>query len=197
MIRKPAKPKPCAFSKCRRTFTPRRPMQRTCETVKCSIGYAREREAKKQRRESRAWTRVQREALKTKPMLLKEAQAAFNAYIRLRDAGLPCISCNRLHDRQPFTGSFWHAGHYRSVGACPELRFHEDNCHRQCASCNKHKSGNVVEYRINLIKRIGLPLVEILEGKHPMPQLSRDDVRAIRDLYRAKAADLRRARKAA
>lgn len=190
------KEKPCAAPKCRKRFVAMRPLQRTCSPP-CALAWARDRKERKDRRARRAENRIARELLKTKPMLLKEAQAAFNAFIRERDKGRPCISCGQHPKSDHLTGGNMDCGHYRSVGAAPELRFHEDNAHGQCKKCNRHKSGNAVDYRINLIKRIGLPLVEILEGKHPMPQLSRDDVRAIRDLYRAKAADLRRTRKAA
>ncbi|WP_258530002.1 recombination protein NinG [Pseudomonas aeruginosa] len=65
-----------------------------------------------------------------------------------------------FHDGQ------YHAGHYRSVGSHPELRFDEDNVHKQCAPCNNHKSGDVVNYRINLVAKIGAAAVARLEGPH-------------------------------
>ena len=69
---------------------------------------------------------------------------------------------------------------------------HEDNCHKQCAPCNTHLSGNLVLYRVNLIERIGLHRVEWLEGPHSPLKLSIDDLRAIRDTYRAKAKQLQK-----
>lgn len=98
--------------------------------------------------------------LKSRAQWMKEAQAAFNRFIRARDAGRPCISCGRMHDGQI------HAGHYLSTGARPELRFDEQNCHAQCAPCNTHLSGNLVQYRAGLIERIGIEAVESLEGPH-------------------------------
>ncbi len=88
---------------------------------------------------------------------LKALQTVFNAYIRQRDHALPCISCG-THKGQR------HAGHYRSVGSTPELRFNEDNVHAQCATCNNHLHGNLIEYRKGLVDRIGLERVEALEN---------------------------------
>ncbi|TEW24926.1 recombination protein NinG, partial [Histophilus somni] len=114
-------------------------------------------------KEERAKIKAVKERLKSRSERLKELQGVFNRFIRLRDKNLPCISCGRYHQGQ------WHAGHYRSVGACPELRFNEDNVHKQCSVCNNHKSGNVIEYRINLVAKIGVERVEFLERKDHLP----------------------------
>jgi len=87
----------------------------------------------------------------------KAAQSAFNAYIRARDSKEPCISCQKHHTGQ------YHAGHFKTTGARSELRFNEDNCHKQCAPCNNHLSGNIEHYRPNLIKKIGRERVEALD----------------------------------
>ena len=122
--------------------------------------------------------------LKTKSAWLKEAQAEFNKFIRLRDINNPCISCGRSHDGQ------YHAGHFLSVGACAELRFNEDNCHKQCAPCNNHLSGNAIRYRARLINKIGLHRVEFLEGPHKPQKHTIKDVQAIRLLYKDKWKEL-------
>ena len=114
----------------------------------------------------------------------REAQAAFNAWVRARDAGMPCISCQRHHTGQ------YHAGHYLSRGARPELAYEPDNCHKQCAPCNTHLSGNVALYRGNLIKLIGLDRVEWLEGPHPAKHYSIEDLREIKELYKRKLKEL-------
>jgi hypothetical protein len=123
--------------------------------------------------------------MKSRADWLREAQAAFNRYIRLRDHDKPCISCGRQHQGQ------WHAGHYRSVGACPELRFEELNVHKQCAPCNDHLSGNIVEYRRGLIERIGIDRVEWLEGNHAAKKYTIEEIRAIKAEYTRKAKDVR------
>jgi len=109
---------------------------------------------------------------------LKKAQQSFNAYIRHRDSELPCISCQRHHQGQ------YHAGHYRTVGGNPELRFYESNCHKQCSVCNNHLSGNITDYRINLVKKIGIEKVEWIEGPHSPKKYTIDELKAIDKKYR-------------
>lgn len=111
---------------------------------------------------------------------IKQAQQAFNEFIRYRDREQACISCGRHHEGQ------YHAGHFRTTGANPELRFNEDNCHRQCAPCNNHLSGNLIAYRPALIAKIGQARFDALMGPHEMPKWKREDYIRIRDEYRAK-----------
>jgi len=78
----------------------------------------------------------------------------------------------------------------RSVGGHPELRFEEDNCHKQASYCNNYKSGNLAEYRIRLIDKIGLERVEWLEGPHEPKRYRREDYQAIEAEYKAKLKKL-------
>jgi hypothetical protein len=121
-----------------------------------------------------------KERIKSRGDWAREAQAAFNAWIRWRDKDLPCISCQRHHTGQ------YHAGHYRSIGSNPSIRFSELNVHKQCSVCNNHRSGNLTEYRIHLLKRIGQTALDWLEGPHDAKKYSIDDLRRIRDEYRAR-----------
>ncbi|EID0698342.1 recombination protein NinG [Vibrio parahaemolyticus] len=109
----------------------------------------------------------------------KKAQEQFNRFIVLKDSGKPCVSCGRY---LPLT-----CGHFRSVGAAPELRFEEDNAHGQCVECNGNKSGNVKAYRVGLIDRIGLSRVETLEGYHEPKHWTIYDLHEIEKVYKAKA----------
>lgn len=111
---------------------------------------------------------------------IKQAQQAFNEFIRYRDREEACISCGRQHEGQ------YHAGHFRTTGANPELRFNEDNVHKQCAPCNNHLSGNLIAYRPALIAKIGQARFDALMGPHEMPKWKREDYIRIRDEYRAK-----------
>lgn len=164
---------------CGEKFKPERPLQVVCGTV-CAWRYTGQQNAKTDRR----LTREAKAKLKTRAQWMKEAQAAFNKYIRLRDAGQPCISCGRHHQGQ------WHAGHYLSTGARPELRFEESNVHLQCAPCNNHLSGNIVLYRIGLITKIGIEKVAWLEGPHEPKKYTVDDLKAIKAKYTALAKEL-------
>jgi len=128
--------------------------------------------------------RQRKQAAKTLGQLHKEAQPEFNRFIRLRDRGQPCISCQKHTDRQI------HAGHYLSVGSSPELRYLETNVNAQCSICNNHLSGNGIHYRINLINKIGVEGVELLEGPHKPAKYTREDILAIKAKYKAKANQL-------
>lgn len=121
---------------------------------------------------------------------MKRAQSAVNAYIRARDAGLPCISCGKPDD-----GSHQrHASHYRSVGGHPELRFCEINIWASCSVCNNYLSGNLVPFRAALIAKIGLDKVEFLEGPHEPKRYRKEDYQAIETEYKAKLKDIQRDR---
>ena len=89
-------------------------------------------------------------------MSIQSTQKIFNRWIRERDKDLPCISCGKARVEQ--------GGHYLSAGHHSVHRFNEKNVHGQCLRCNYYLSGNLVNYRANLIKKIGLQQVEILEG---------------------------------
>lgn len=144
----------------------------------------RERKAEREAKAKRANIRKRKEALKTKGDWAREAQREFNRWVRLRDKDLPCISCGRHHQGQ------YHAGHYRTVGANPELRFEPLNCHKQCAPCNNHKSGNIVEYRINLVQRIGRDAIEWLEGPHDPKRYTVEQLQEIKRKYAKMAREL-------
>lgn len=127
----------------------------------------------------------QKQALKTRTTLFKEAQSAFNEYIRVRDRGQGCISC--LTNKKSIQ---YHAGHFKSIGAYRELRFNEDNCHLQCARCNNILSGNLLEYRENLIQKIGVYRVEKLYKKHELIKYSREEIIEIKRHYKNKTKKL-------
>ncbi len=171
------KPKSCKI--CKVKFTPTRPLQSVCG-VNCAWEHSKIVKEKAARLE----TREARVRLKTKSEWLKEAQTVFNQFIRLRDKDLPCISCQRFHTGQ------YHSGHYRSVGAHPELRFDELNVHKQCSACNNYLSGNIVEYRINLIIKIGLDAVNYLEGKHEPKRYTIEDIKTLKAIYKEKVKAL-------
>ena len=151
MIAKQPRPKTCKNPACGEKFVAQRLGQAVC-SPKCGLAIkdvnqdkARKAIAEVGRKELRA----AKERIKPKGQYMREAQAAFNAWIRARDAAQPCISCGRHHDGK------YDAGHYRTVGSNPALRFEPLNCHKQCVPCNQHKSGDIVNYRISLVVRIG------------------------------------------
>lgn len=155
----------------------------------CSMEHAIEwsRQPKQQQQGTKERIRERKERLtdNDRSHWIKTAQSVFNAFVRARDQGLPCISCGRHHQGQ------YHAGHYRTTAAAPELRFDERNVHKQCAPCNNHKSGNLTEYRINLVRKIGLKSVEWLEGPHEPKKYTVEQLKAIAAEYRQKLKNLK------
>jgi hypothetical protein len=186
---KPRKAKTCANETCRASFVPDRLGQKVC-CYSCGLA-TKDVNADKARKAladvGRKALRAAKEKVKTRAEHMKDAQTAFNTWVRARDAKLPCISCGRHHQGK------YDAGHYRTVGSNPALRFEPLNCHRQCSPCNTHKSGDIVNYRIELVKRIGAELVEWLEGPHEAKRYTIEDLKAITAEYRAKTRELRRA----
>ena len=152
-------------------------------TPECAIAIAKakkEREAKESEKVARKAVSEARKAIKTLSEWRKDAQAVVNRYVRLRDANLPCISCGRFHQGQ------WHAGHYLSRGAHPELALDERNIHKQCQPCNTHLSGNQINYRKGLIERCGQDLVDWLEGPHDPNKYTIADLQGIIADYKSK-----------
>lgn len=188
------KPKKCAVQTCRTPFVPAKGFQTWCSTD-CAIVIANEKLARKHARErksieqrERREIKVRREKLKSRADHLKDCQAAFNAYIRLRDAHLPCVSCGR-----PATwDGQWHASHYRSVGSTPALRFDPRNVHRACSICNSHLSGNIMGYRPELVRRVGEEVVLWIEGPHDPQKWTVDEIKAKTAEFRAKVRELKR-----
>lgn len=169
----------CAIKGCSERFMPRNMLHKAC-SPECAQKLAQIMREVTGRKDFL----IRKEAIKSRSDHLKEAQSIFNAFIRLRDADLPCISCGR-------TSGAWDAGHYRSVGACPELRFEELNVHKQDVHCNQFKAGNVLEYRLGLIQKIGIEQVEWLEGNHPPKKYTIEEVIEIKRIYKLKYKELK------
>lgn len=188
MITKQPKPKKCRVTTCGASFVPLRLGQAVCSLACALIDGPRH--APKARKAladiERKDIKVRKEKLKSRADHLKDTQQAFNAWIRARDAGQACISCGRHHEGQ------YHAGHYRTVGANPELRFEPLNAWKQCAPCNNHLSGNLINYRISLLQRIGEEKVAWLEGPHEAKRYTVDELKAMTAEYRAKTRELKK-----
>ena len=190
MLSKNTKPKRKKCQHCGEPFNQRNSFQVTCSAF-CAIEYTKdpdnrkkviEKAQKDDRRETKA--KLRRLGRSDRSKAEKAAQTAFNKFIRERDKDLPCISCGRHHEGQ------YHAGHYKTRGAHKELALNELNCHKQCAPCNNHLSGNLVNYRINLIEKIGLDKVEWLEGPHEPKKYTVDELWNIERQYKQKLKEL-------
>ena len=176
IARKQPKPKKCRVAMCGALFVPARLGQAVCSPA-CAIldapknlERARKLLAQVERRE----IKVRKEKLKSRADYAKDAQAVINRYVRLRDAHLGCISC----EKPVSWNGRWHCSHFRSVGAAAHLRFNLWNMNKSCSACNNFLSGNIAGYRPKLIEKIGQAKVDWLECnqdlvRHDIPYLRR------------------------
>ena len=164
---------------CLNEFEPSKPLQVTC-SYKCALDYARGKMAKKVKAENK----VVKERMKTKSQHLKELQTIFNKFIRLRDKGQNCISCDAK-----IKGN-GHASHFFSVGSNPALRFNEFNVHSSCSQCNTHLHGNLVEYSLRLPDRIGQGNYDkLIASRGDRLQLSIPEIELLKTIYKNKIKD--------
>lgn len=186
---KQLKPKKC--KSCNVSFIPFSTLAQVC-SMACSLDYVGKQKTIKT---NKAHIVQKRDFLANdKSFQRAKAQKAFNEFIRVRDAGLGCISCDKPSD---WFGQ-WAAGHYKTVGSRPDLRFNEDNVHKQCnRDCNSGKSGNIAMYRVALLAKIGFQRVNMLEIDSQTPKkYTAADYAAIHLQYSAKIKVLKNETKA-
>jgi len=170
---KPIRNKKCKF--CRVEFTPTKPLQQVCG-FECALELAKNKRIKTVKKE----VKEAKLKLKSRSDWLKDTQVVFNKYIRLRDQDDGCISCGSK------SAAAYHAGHYRSIGSAGHLRFNELNCHRQCSACNTHLSGNLIRYRLGLIRKIGIQSLETLEHDNNTVKWSVEEIKLLKAQFSAK-----------
>lgn len=179
---------------CQEVFQPwsnMSPLNRFCSPF-CAAKWAGMKRDEKRLKAQKREIAQRKESLKTTNDWVKEAQVAFNAYIRERDYGKPCISCGTFA-RQRFGGGI-DAGHYRSRGSAPQLRFHLLNCFAQCKKCNRDLSSNTVEMRKGVALRIGIDRLEDLERDNRFRQYKISDLKRIKSLFSRRARLYKRLR---
>lgn len=143
----------------------------------------------KQARAERAQTKEARGRIKTRAKWMREAQAAWNGYVRARDHGKKCASCGAAPS--PKIGGSIDCSHYRSVGSAPHLRFNLHNAAAACVKCNRYLSGNIAALRIGLIDRIGLEKVEALESNCESKKYDIEYLKRIKRIFTARAKRLK------
>jgi hypothetical protein len=131
---------------------------------KCLLAYPAKVKKEKEEREKK---RLKEDKESSVKYWIPKLQKEVNKYVRLRDHNLPCISCGAPKTVQ------WEAGHYRSVGSCPELRFDLRNINKQCHRCNFEGSANYkggkgwgLGYDQGIIDRFGQERLDWLNGYH-------------------------------
>jgi hypothetical protein len=192
VIRASLKPKKCAA--CKTVFTPQRSMQKVCGP-KCAADWSAKvatQKAARANREERKSLAERKAKLKTRREWIAEAQVAVNKVARLRDllGGHGCISCG-ARPQQKFGGTF-DAGHYRSVGSAPHLRFFLTAIRGQCVRCNRDLGGSAVNFRKGLVERIGIDRVEEIESMQWTAKWSVDYLKRLKKVMNKKARRLER-----
>jgi len=163
-----------------------------CKKIDCQTAKALFLLDKKRKQQKKDWNKEKRERkekLKTREDYFQEALKEFNSFIRARDKDKPCISCDKPAGKYKLT-----SGHYYPQGTYRNIALDERNAHGQCwYNCNRNKSGNLLEYRPRLIKRIGLKAVEQLDidaqkkvAKYTIPELIE-----LKKYYKQKIKELR------
>ncbi|VEE10697.1 Bacteriophage Lambda NinG protein [Chryseobacterium gleum] len=184
---KDIKPKECVV--CGEDFMPFKTTERVC-SLTCALAYAKSDVDKKNAKAWRKEKKIRKEKLKTQSDWLQDLQKDFNTFIRLRDRDKPCISCGTTR-----TDIKYDAGHFWTTGGFPNVRFDEDNVHKQCSNnCNLKKSGNINEYRPRLIEKIGIERFEALEFKarNGVLKLSIPEIKEKIEYYRLKIREMKK-----
>src|SRR5438067_2190421 len=194
------KPKKCTNRACRAPYLPdlKRPWKNWCSDD-CALVIALDKLAKQKATKAkaeRAEDKAKKQQLKKKGDYLHEAQAAFNAYIRLRDRDEACICCGNPDARGAAgLGGGWDAGHWISRGHASHLRFHELNVHKQRKGCNRPGGTTRAKYRVGLVARVGEAAVQELEALEYAPTEKRwtvEELVEVAKTYHAKLRDLKK-----
>jgi hypothetical protein len=159
---------------CEKEYNPRTSLQTVC-SFECSVKLAKIKGAQKEKKKGL-------EDMRTLSDYHKIAQKVFNTFIRMRDANDGCISCQK-----PLRKGNVDAGHFYPTTKS-YLRYNEDNVHAQCSRpCNKDLHGALHEYRVNLIKKIGLERVEWLDNnKNEKSNYTIESLKELIEKYRKK-----------
>lgn len=122
-----------------------------------------ERHNKEESRKFKAETKRRKKALRSRTEWFDILQVLVNQYVLYRDRNEPCCTCGTTKPDVKYD-----AGHYRSRGACQELRFELTNIHKQCSvTCNVHGSGKRAEYNEFIKEKYGEDHYNWLIGPHP------------------------------
>jgi len=165
---------------CKSVFSPITSLQKNCFEPNCVSEWINEVKEKNWKRK-KAKLKMD---LMTIQDYIKLAQQVFNKYIRLRDAGNVCISCQK----KPLKTN---AGHFYNANNHWSVRFDERNVHLQCEHCNTYLSGNLIYYRENLLKKIGIEEFENLSVEATKTRkFTIDELKEIISTYKKKCKEL-------
>ena len=189
----PTKPRKCP--ECGSRYTPARPELKTCGNLDCKISFADKvaaKAARKREKAQRALDAAKLEALQPIKYWKAKLKTVMHLYVRLRDEGKPCISCDTILLRLGRVGGDYDAGHARSVGSAKHLEFDADrNIHGQCKRCNDHKAGNYAEYCRRLPARIGQEAYDALMSDQQARHYTIEQLQQLIETYKQKVRELK------
>lgn len=98
--------------------------------------------------------------------LKKKLDRVFSVYIRLRDSDesgfCSCITCGAInHWKEVDAGHFYNRDRNST-------RYHENNVHAQCRSCNRYQSGETAKYGYNLMNKYDMAILKELNDLQSM-----------------------------
>lgn len=165
---------------CKSVFSPINSLQKNCFEPLCVSDWINEVKEKNWKRK-KAKLKM---GLMTIQDYVKLAQQVFNKFIRLRDAGNVCISCQKKPLKE-------NAGHFYNANNHWSVRFDERNVHLQCEHCNTYLSGNLIYYRENLLKKIGISEFENLSAEAMKTRkFTIEELKEIISTYKKKCKEL-------
>ncbi len=105
----------------------------------------------------------QRKKEKSISKLMKEADALMSKNVRYanidKDGNATCYTCGHKAEPKKMQNGHYLSRFYKAA------RWHPDNTRIQCYVCNIFKKGDVVVFRQNLVKEIGIERVEAVEAQ--------------------------------
>jgi hypothetical protein len=165
---------------CKQKFEPIKFLQKYCLNDECVRVWVESEKAK----QWKVKKQKMKNDLETVQELIKATQIIFNKYIRLRDKGQVCISCQKKPLKE-------NCGHFFNANNHWNVRFSELNCHLQCEHCNTYLSGNLIEYQRNLIHKIGIENYNELEAEaRKTRKFTKDELKEIINIYKLKIKQL-------
>ena len=190
------KPRMKTCKVCRVKFepNPRTPLQVACGMA-CAIEHGKKTtvlQKSKAKKAERATDKAKLESMKPAKWWKAKAKTAMHLYVRTRDAGKPCASCDTILLQLGRPGGDYDAGHFRSVGSAKHLEFDERNVFGQCKHCNDHLKGNQLEYerRLRILK--GDQFVDELRADNAGRHYKIADYQSIEQYYKDKLRELKR-----
>lgn len=79
------------------------------------------------------------------------------------------------------------AGHFRSVGSAPHMRFYLPQIALQCVTCNRYQGGRQLDFRRALVARHGSDWVERLEAMQGLAKFDVDYLKRLKRVFSKKA----------